>query len=167
MPRQTKNGWLFPDGVEPPPDHAWFRFPIGDKEVWGFDWNHHLEVARAYADDHFSIDSTVEYAGPGGGEAFTAAVRVEVRLDGEEYACVHGADEASNQVREPDYAFAVAESRATKRAVKKALGIVPANEETTEASEPVPDDEPDTPDVSTSSVTENAPEGVDSPPSEW
>lgn len=154
-PQTTKNGWVFPAGVPTPPDHAWHRFPVGDKTVWGFDWNHHVEIAREAGLE--GIDAEVQTAGAVDGLLY-AGVRVEVTVDGETYACVHGADAASNQVRDDDMVFAVAESRATKRAVKKALGVVPADEDTSGASDSTTD---------TSDVPDNAPDDVDDYPSNW
>lgn len=152
-----KNGWLFPEGVAPPADHHWHRFQIADKTIHGFDWQGHLELAREYGDEGIErLDS--ECVASGTTEAgLYAAVRVTIVVNGDSFSAVHGAEWASDQVRDPDMVWAVAESRATKRVVKKALGLRPADSDTSEASDSTVGD----------GVPDQAPDDVDSMPSEW
>lgn len=127
---QEINGWLFPDDVEPP-DQSWYRMSFGDREVWDMDKHGHVEVARQVGLD--SIETNIADSDTDSDGVRYAAVEATVSLNGETFAAVGGADSTSQQVRDPEHVWSVAETRALKRAIKRAVGIRPAD--TTETDE--------------------------------
>ncbi len=118
-----KRGWLFPGGLDLP-ENNWYRMEFGDTVAWDIDREGHEYMARQSGAT--SLTSNVVSTGTAEGVLY-AAVEAELtlELDGEEqtYRAVSGADATSQQVRDPEHVWSVAESRAVKRVVKRALGI--------------------------------------------
>lgn len=120
---QSQKGWLFPEEVEIP-DQNWYRIDFGGDVQWDIDREGHECLARQVGME--SLTSRVAAHGVSDGIVYCMVESTLVIPDGPfagEYTSVQGADTASQQVREPDYVSGVAESRAVKRAVKRALGI--------------------------------------------
>lgn len=127
------NGWLFPDDVEVPSE-PWFRIPFGDDdEVRDMSWHGHVDVAHQQGIDQ--LQTEVADSGIDDDGIRYAAVKASVVIDGTRYESLAGADEASRQVRDPEHVWSVAESRAVKRAVKKALNIRPASDSAAKADD--------------------------------
>lgn len=141
-----KNGWYYPDGLDPK-DHLYYTIPYGDSEVTDLGWHGHVDLLRQRG--FGGIDTEVVDSGTDDQGILYAVVKVTVTVDGGQYSSLAGADETSNQVRDPEHVWSVAESRAIKRATKKALGIHPADGGTAEYDEPEQTNvsrEPDVPD---------------------
>jgi len=126
----ARKGWLYPRHLDIP-EQCWYRMEFGDSVQWDLDREGHEELARQAG----MVELTSEVAAHGvDGEGIVyVVVEATLKLDhdehGGEYTAVQGADTASQQVREPDYVSGVAESRAIKRVVKRALGIRSAAQE--------------------------------------
>lgn len=120
---QSAKGWLFPASVEIP-EQNWYRIDFGGDVQWDIDREGHESLARQVGME--SLTSEVAAHGVTDGIVYCMVESTLVIPDGPfagEYTSIQGADTASQQVREPDYVSGVAESRAVKRAVKRALGI--------------------------------------------
>lgn len=117
---QEIHGWLFPDDVDVP-EQSWYRMDFSGREVWDMDKHGHIEVARQVGLD--SIQTKVTSSGTDDEGVRYAAVEATVGIDGEPYEAVGGADSTSQQVRNPEHVWSVAETRALKRAIKRAVGI--------------------------------------------
>jgi len=135
MPEEK--GMWFPEGLDIPEDN-WYRIEFGGNVVWDLDREGHVYLARQYG--MVSLKSEITSTGTSEGILY-AAVEAELEVnpdqtetalsgqsggDGpstETYRAVSGADETSQQVRDPEHVWSVAESRAIKRVVKRALGI--------------------------------------------
>lgn len=155
-----KRGWLFPEGVPAPDDGAaWYRMSFGDTEKWDLNWNAHVHLAHECGLD--SIKTEVADSGVDAEGIRYAAVKTTLVVDGRVFESMAGADETSQQVRDPEHVWSVAESRSVKRCVKKALDIRPHDEVTAESEDP---DARGTPE---SAVPDSAPNDIDSMPSEW
>lgn len=120
---QEINGWLFPDDLDVD-ESDFYRMKFGDTERYDLDWNSHVDLAHQRGLEQ--VDARIHDSGVDGDGVRYAAVRAEVVVEGEAFAALGGADETSQQVRDPEHVWSVAESRALKRAVKKALNIRPA-----------------------------------------
>lgn len=177
-----EKGLWFPDGLEIPEDN-WYRIEFGGNVVWDLDREGHVYLARQYG--MVSLKSEITSTGTSEGILY-AAVEAELEVDPDQtesdlsgpmggssptretYRAVSGADETSQQVRDPEHVWSVAESRAIKRVVKRALGIRSV-EATTDidaqnASEPdttPPDGGEDGTDVSTYPDPENNDDDID------
>lgn len=141
-----QKGLLFPENVDIP-EQSWYRIDFGGNTVWDLDREGYEYLARQRGMDR--LESEVVATGAREGVLY-ASVRAELELpkpqhknETETYAAVSGADETSQQVRDPEHVWSVAESRAIKRVVKRALGVRDA-EQTREpdTSETVQDPEP-------------------------
>ncbi len=144
MPEQKQKGWLFPPELDIPEQH-WYRIDFGGDVMHDLDREGHVYLARQYG--MIGLNSEVAASGTNDGIHHAAAeATLEVVRDGdvETYTAIGGADTASQQVRDPEHVFSVAESRAVKRAVKRALGIRSAESE-----------------VSSDHSTTSAPDGMD------
>lgn len=128
---QTVKGWLFPEGIDVP-EEPWYRFTLGDTTVEDMNWSGHIDVAHQVGLDQ--LDTEVVASGVVDGLLY-AAVKVTAVIDGQRFSSIGGADVASNQVKDPEHVFSVAESRAIKRAVKRALNIRAADEVTARAAD--------------------------------
>lgn len=120
---QSQKGWLFPESVDVP-EQNWYRIDFGGDVQWDIDREGHEELARQAGMG--SLTSEVAAHGVTDGIVYCMVESTLVIPEGQfagEYTAIQGADTASQQVREPDYVSGVAESRALKRAVKRALGI--------------------------------------------
>jgi hypothetical protein len=148
----VERGWRFPASVDPP-EETWYSYPIGDNRIEDQKWEGHVDMAHQFADDSVEFESELMDAGFDPDGIQYAFARAAVVIDGERFEALQGADETTNQVRDPEYVLAVAESRALKRAVKKGLNIIPADEDTAAAdpSEPT-DTKPQTPQESMEAV---------------
>lgn len=138
-------GWLFPADLNIP-EQNWYRMEFGDSVAWDLDREGHEYLARQYG--MVSLESHVATTGESGEIVYAAAestLTIETPDGTETYTAVQGADTASQQVREPDYVWGVAESRAVKRAVKRALGIRSADESREPDTAPAGDPEPASP----------------------
>jgi len=133
----TERGWRFPAEIDPP-EETWYSYPIGDNQIKDQKWEGHVDMAHQYADESVVFRAKLEDAGFGPDDIQYAFCRAAVIIDGDRYEALQGADETTNQVRDPEYVVAVAESRALKRAVKKALNIIPADEDTAAADRTEP-----------------------------
>lgn len=130
-PVETR-GWRFPADLEVPGDDQWYRIKFGDNVVKGFSWPAHVDLLHQR--DVRSIETEVVDSGFSPDGIQYAAVKATVVMDdGHSFSSLQAADETTNQVRDPEYVWSVAESRALKRAVKKALNIVPVDEGTTQS----------------------------------
>jgi len=141
---KTEKGWVFPAAVEIP-DQNWYRIDFGGDVQWDIDREGHESLARQVGME--SLTSEVAAHGVSDGIVYCMVESTLIIPDGPfagEFTAIQGADTASQQVREPDYVSGVAESRAVKRAVKRALGIRSAK-----------------PDVSSDHTTTSAPDGMD------
>lgn len=154
---QEYRGWLFPSDAEIPPEQHWYQIEFsGGTTIWDMNREGHLYLARQFGLE--AIESEVAATGDSEGLLY-ASVTAALTLDGKRFEAVGGADESSQQVRDPEHVWSVAETRAIKRAVKRAVGVRDADTSTTDDHEEQ---------VSRSGgVPSNAPESVDSPPSEW
>lgn len=132
----VKNGWRFPPGVKVPDDSDWYRISFGSNTARGWSWAAHVDQLHEFHED-VSIETEVVDSGfspeSRGKSVQYAAVKATVEVDGARFSSLQAADETTQQVRDPEFVFAVAESRALKRAIKKALNIKPATKETTKA----------------------------------
>jgi hypothetical protein len=120
---QTQKGWIFPAGLEIPEQH-WYRIDFGGDVMHDLNREGHVYLARQHG--MIGLNSEVAASGTMDGIHHAAVeATLEVVRDGdvETYTAIGGADTASQQVRDPEHVFSVAESRAVKRAVKRALGI--------------------------------------------
>jgi len=129
MSEQKQKGWLFPSGLDIPEQH-WYRIDFGGDVMHDLDREGHVYLARQYG--MVALNSEVTASGTNDGIHHAAVeATLEVSRDGgvEAYTAIGGADTASQQVRDPEHVFSVAESRAVKRAVKRALGIRSAKSE--------------------------------------
>lgn len=125
---QEQKGWLYPEAVDIP-EQCWYRMEFGDSVQWDLDREGHEELARQVGMS--SLTSRLAAHGVDEGIVYCMVESTLVIPDGEfsgEYTSLQGADTASRQVREPDYVSGVAESRAVKRVVKRALGIRSADQ---------------------------------------
>jgi hypothetical protein len=121
-------GLLIPDHIEVP-DANWYRMEFGDSVTWDIDRPGHEYMARQHGMD--SLESSVAGTGTADGVLYaTVEAELVVTREGktETYCAVSGADATSQQVRDPEHVWSVAESRAVKRVVKRALGIRGANQ---------------------------------------
>lgn len=141
---QELKGLLFPENVDVP-EQSWYRIDFGDTVVWDLDREGHEHLARQRG--MMRLESEVVATGTYEGVLY-ASVRAELEMPKEghkntteTYAAVSGADETSQQVRDPEHVWSVAESRAIKRVVKRALGIRDAEQ----SRDPETGPEPDTP----------------------
>jgi hypothetical protein len=146
---QAVKGWYYPDEVEIP-EESWYRMDFGGRVVHDLDKEGHLYVARQRGLQ--TVKTDIVSSGESEGILYAAA-RAVVVLDGETYTGIGGADETSDQVRDPEHVFSVAETRAIKRAVKHGVGI-------RSADGPSPSDQE-------TQTPPDAPDGVDDPPSQW
>jgi len=121
-----KKGLLFPENVDIP-EQSWYRIDFGDSVVWDLDREgyEYLAEQRGMTRLESEVVATGTYEG-----VLYASVRAELEIprpnhksETRAFAAVSGADETSQQVRDPEHVWSVAESRAIKRVVKRALGI--------------------------------------------
>lgn len=126
---QTQKGWIFPADVEIPEQH-WYRIDFGGDVMHDLEREGHEYLARQCG--MIGLNSEVAASGTMDGIHHAAVeATLELARDGEieTYTAIGGADTASQQVRDPEHVFSVAESRAVKRVVKRALGIRSAESE--------------------------------------
>jgi hypothetical protein len=121
-----EKGLLFPENVDIP-EQSWYRIDFGDNVVWDLDREGHEYLAEQRG--MIRLESEVVATGTYEGVLY-ASVRAELEIprpnhknETRTFAAVSGADETSQQVRDPEHVWSVAESRAIKRVVKRALGI--------------------------------------------
>lgn len=120
---RERKGWLYPEVVEIP-EQCWYKMEFGDSVQWDLDREGHEELARQVGME--SLTSKLAAHGVTDGIVYTVVESTLVIPEGQfagTYTSIQGADTASRQVREPDYVSGVAESRAVKRVIKRALGI--------------------------------------------
>lgn len=117
---REQRGLLFPDAVDVP-EQNWYRLEFAGDVTWDIDREGHEYMARQM--DCTDICSSVVETGSTDGILYAAVESELVMFDGATFRAVSGADAASQQVRDPEHVFSVAESRAIKRVVKRALGI--------------------------------------------
>jgi|APHM01.1.fsa_nt_gi hypothetical protein len=129
---QEKKGLLFPENVDVP-EQSWYRIDFGGNVVWDLDREGHEHLARQQG--MVRLESEVVATGTYEGVLY-ASVRAELELAEPQhknttktFAAVSGADETSQQVRSPEHVWSVAESRAIKRVVKRALGVRDSNQD--------------------------------------
>jgi hypothetical protein len=142
---KSEKGWIFPAEIDIP-EQNWYRIDFGGDSQWDIDREGHEHMADQVGYDE--LTSEIAAHGVSDGIIYCVVESTLVIPDGRfagEYTAIQGADTASQQVREPDYVSGVAESRAVKRAVKRALGIRSAESE-----------------VSSDHSTTSAPDGMDS-----
>lgn len=124
-------GLRFPAHLDVP-DQAWYQIDFGGTSEWDLTGDGYQHLAHQAGID--GIETTIVDSGHDDDGIRYAAARAVVIIEPEaddspgedspqRFTAVAGADEASNQVREPDYVWSVAETRALKRAVKRALNI--------------------------------------------
>lgn len=120
-------GREYPDDVEPLEGHT-YRYDIGGNTVEDLGWQGHMKIAHeaGMTSRHIEVlDSGTDDDG-----ILYAVVKATVVIDGDQrFEAIQAADETTNQVRDPEYVWAVASSRAFKRAVKMALNVYPVDEE--------------------------------------
>lgn len=140
---QELKGLLFPENVDVP-EQSWYRIDFGDNVVWDLDREGHEHLARQRGMER--LESEVVATGTYEGVLY-ASVRAELEIKEPQhknktktYAAVSGADETSQQVRDPEHVWSVAESRAIKRVVKRALGIRDAEQSRDPDTEQVAED---------------------------
>lgn len=148
-------GFAFPAAEVVPPDHLWYQMDFGGESTWDLRREGMLYAARAVGLG--SVKSSVTHSGSVDGILYASA-EATVEVDGDEYRAVGGADETSQQVRDPEHTFTVAETRAIKRAIRMAVPVVPADQDR------VADDG----DIGAGPTPTNKPDDApDAPPSEW
>lgn len=119
-------GREYPDDVEPVEAHT-YRYKIGGNTVEDLGWQGHMKIAHEAGMTSRQID--VLDSGTDADGIRYAVVKATVVLNGDErFEAIQAADETTNQVRDPEYVWAVASSRAFKRAVKMALNVYPVDE---------------------------------------
>lgn len=121
---QVFKGRRYPADVEPLQQHT-YRYKIGDNQVEDLGWQGHMKVAHdagMTSREIDVIDSGLDDAG-----LRYAVVKATVVIGDDRFEAIQAADEATNQVRDPEYVWAVASSRAFKRAVKMALNVYPVD----------------------------------------
>jgi hypothetical protein len=156
----TKRGLVFPSEDHIPEEHYWYRMDFGDDTQWDLTSEGCLQAAREAG--LVSVQSRVEDSGTSDGLLYATASATLKFDDGAEWTAVSGADETSQQVRDPEHVWSVAETRAIKRAVKRAVPIRPADvSRDPDASSPAEDDD------STPTPTNKPDDAPDDPPSEW
>lgn len=143
-------GFRFPNEEACPPDHLWYQMDFAGTETWDLTREGMLHAAREVGLE--SVQSCVAEAGTVDGILYASA-EAEVVVGGLTFTAVGGADETSQQVRDPEHVFTVAETRAIKRAIRMAVPIVPIEQERVENDSPTPTNKPD--------------DAPDAPPSEW
>lgn len=120
-------GREYPEGVEPLEAHT-YRYDIGGNTVEDLGWQGHMKIAHEHGMTSRHID--VLDSGTDDDGILYAVVKATVVIDGDQqFEAIQAADETTNQVRDPEYVWAVASSRAFKRAVKMALNVYPVDEE--------------------------------------
>jgi hypothetical protein len=156
--RVVENGWSFPADLETPPPEQWFEIDFGGgPSVNDMTRDGHLQLLRQR--DLDSMETDIVATGEDSDGVLWAAAKATVVVDGETWSAIGSADVTSNQVRDPEYLWSVAASRAIKRAAKHSLGIWSAGEDTAPAADP---------EVKGSSSPTPPPDSpVDKPPSEW
>jgi hypothetical protein len=160
-------GWLFPAGIEPPPDEMWYTMEFrGGQRVHDITKDGALYCLRSAG--LLSLETDIRHTGqdPHGEMWAVGQAQVIVEYEGMDrdestFQAIGSADTMSDQVNDPEFLWSVAATRAIKRVAKHALGIRPATDETAEAS----DKEAGDTDTS-SSVPDSAPDSVDSMPSD-
>lgn len=116
-----RKGILFPEELDIPDQH-WYRIDFGSDTMWDLDGDGYRHLAHQVGVD--SIETEIEYTGSTDDGIIYAAAECRVKLSGGGvFRAVAGADETSQQVRDPEFVWAVAGTRALKRAVKMALDI--------------------------------------------
>lgn len=122
----TFKGRQYPEGVEPLEAHT-YRYQIGGNTVEDLGWQGHMKIAHEHGMTSREID--VLDSGVDADGIRYAVVKATVVIDGDKrFDAIQAADETTNQVRDPEYVWAVASSRAFKRAVKMALNVYPEDE---------------------------------------
>lgn len=121
---QTVEGWELPAGIDVP-THRFYE--IGSWETKVLDWYGHVEMLHQL--DLESIDVDLVDSGFDDSGVQYAAAKATIVVGGNRFSAMGGADTASQQVRDPEHVFSVAETRALKRAIKKALPMRPVKGE--------------------------------------
>jgi hypothetical protein len=120
-------GREYPEDTDPLEAHT-YRYQIGGNTVEDLGWQGHMKIAHEAGMTSREIE--VLDSGTDDNGILYAVVKATVVIDGEKrFDAIQAADETTNQVRDPEYVWAVASSRAFKRAVKMALNIYPVDEE--------------------------------------
>lgn len=134
--------YSFPPGAEVL-EHLAYTIPYGDDETEDIKWEGYVDVAHGLGVE--SIETEIIDSGVLNDVQFAVA-KVTVKTDGgNTYSAVQAADETTNQVRQPEFVWSVAESRALKRAVKKAFNIYPTSKDASEEPDPVDSSGPEKP----------------------
>lgn len=118
-----------------------YTIPFGSSEVEDLGWAGHVDVAHNLGVEKIDTEVVSDGYNVADGVDYAAVRATVVREDGRVFRSLQAADETTNQVRDHEFVWAVAESRALKRAVKKAYNIVPAKGSVVEGSSvDAPDD---------------------------
>lgn len=134
MPTELK-GWRFPDTVEPK-EEWFFRMKFsGRGEVYDLDVDGCVDLVHM-ADVNFDgLDVEIVDSGVDDDGIRYAAAKATVTIDGKAYSWIGSADATSQQVKNPEFLWSVATSRAFKRAVKMAFGLVKSSGEMPDADQ--------------------------------
>lgn len=124
-----ERGWRFPADIDVP-EEGWFRYRAGKGHVEGLSWQAYAYMARQRGLESMRSELIEDGVSE---DIRHATVKVTLEFPDETIESFGAVDETLNQVNSVGYVTSVAESRAIKRAVIKALGIVPEKGE--------PDDE--------------------------
>jgi len=121
---QEINGWLYPDDVDVP-TQSFYRMEFGGRTVWDLDKYGHIYLARQVGLE--AVETELVDSGLDSDGIRYAAAKTAVTVNGGLYSAIGGADETSQQVRDPEHTHSVAATRSLKNAIKLALGIRPAD----------------------------------------
>lgn len=133
--RVKAGNYVFPEEADPNEDLL-YSYEIGSNEVHDLGWEGYVDVAHQLGVE--SIRTEEVASGVHDGLLYAVMKATVVKGGGNVFESVQAADAATNQVKEPTFVWAVAESRALKRAVKKAYNIYPDDSDSSDI--PAPDD---------------------------
>lgn len=122
--RTVVGDYSFPSAVEPK-DELVYKIPFGSDEVEDLKWEGYVDVAHQLGARE--IRSNLVDSGVNDGIQYAVVKTTVVTEDGNEFSKFGSADETTNQVRDPEFVWVVAESRSVKRAVKTAYNIYPTD----------------------------------------
>lgn len=122
------NGWSFPEEADPPEADSgeWHRIKTGGEEVWVV--GHDILIDVAHQIGLNDIETEIAHAGHGLNDVPYVAVRAEVDIEGYPTVNALGSiDETGNSLADM---VSTAETKAIKRAIKRALGVTNPGAET-------------------------------------